>query len=185
MTRTLACDQRARLAQLAEHFTCNEEVFGSSPKAGLSYVLSKRGITHDALLDHWLDVWRRQHMPLLVAIEQTRRRQAELRDVMSDVPGLPDHWLLDEPWLALGVFGHGGAVCVELAHDTPGALGSGAKSLRRQGTKRRTNSRAGILVRWWVEATEAGGYTWDHTRNWWGEDDVDAVPDDRWSSGVL
>src|SRR5580698_6417376 len=26
--------QRARLAQLVEHFTCNEEVFGSSPKAG-------------------------------------------------------------------------------------------------------------------------------------------------------
>jgi hypothetical protein len=25
---------RARLAQLVEHFTCNEEVFGSSPKAG-------------------------------------------------------------------------------------------------------------------------------------------------------
>jgi hypothetical protein len=29
----------ARLAQLVEHFTCNEKVFGSSPKAGSAKVL--------------------------------------------------------------------------------------------------------------------------------------------------
>src|SRR4029453_14838291 len=31
----LCCARRARLAQLAEHFTCNEEVAGSIPAAGL------------------------------------------------------------------------------------------------------------------------------------------------------